>query len=70
MGLLIVNKAVTGQEPEDAGEAIPAGRLQEQNPTALAGKAPLAHPSSDTPHHPPGGRMKDLRRSPRGGRSV
>jgi len=54
MDLLIVNEAVTRREPEDAGEAILAERLQEQDPTALARRAPVAHPSSDILHHPLG----------------
>jgi excisionase family DNA binding protein len=35
-------------EPEDVGEAILAGRSQEQDPTAQARRASVAHPSSFT----------------------
>ena len=65
--LLIVNEAVTRREKEDAEEAILAGQLQEQDSTAPARRAPMAHPSSDILHHPLGRGDEGSETIPEGG---
>ena len=70
MRLLSINEAVTRRDSEDAEEAILAGRLQEQDPPALARRVPVAHPSSFILHHPLGRGDEGSQTIPERGRSV